>query len=168
MRWTKEELLRNPESIEFDTDIEIDDSAFDMTDLINGVEDLHVDGRGWLDDDNERFYVNIHITGVMFCPDAITNEEIEVPFETESEETYVFGQSDNEEERIVEDDVVDLLSAVIADILMEAPLQVSDVDEDEYPEGDGWKVYSEAEYQRLQSEKTDPRLAILKEFKEEE
>lgn len=167
MKWTKEELLHNAQNLEFEEDIEIDDEAFEGISLINAVEDVHVDGRGWFEDETDRFYANIHVTGVMICPDAITNEEIEVPFDTESEEIYVFGPAENEEERSV-DNEVDLLPAVIANIVMEAPIQVSDVAEDEYPEGDGWKVYSEAEYRKMQEEAIDPRLALLKAYKEEE
>ena len=40
--------------------------------------------------------------------------------------------------------------------------------EDEYPEGDGWKVYSEAEYQESRKDRLDPRLAKLKQFNENE
>ena len=107
------------------------------------------------------------MTGIMLCPDAITGEEIEVPFETDSDEVYVFEDTDEDGARIVKDEVIELLPAVIDDILLEVPLQVTEAAEGEYPEGDGWKIYSEAEYQELQKEKIDPRLEILKKFDSE-
>ena len=103
----------------------------------------------------------------MLCPDAITGEEIEVPFETDSQEVYVFEETEEDGARVVTNEVIELLPAVIDDILLEVPLQVTEVSEDEYPEGDGWKVYSEAEYQESRKDQLDPRLAVLKQFKDE-
>ena len=167
MKWTRSELLRQSQRITFDEDVEIDASAFEGNSRINSVKDVHVDGSGWLDDEADCFYAEIHVTGVMLCPDAITGEEIEVPFETDSDEVYVFEDTDEDGARIVKDEVIELLPAVIDDILLEVPLQVTEAAEGEYPEGDGWKIYSEAEYQELQKEKIDPRLEILKKFDSE-
>ena len=94
--------------------------------------------------------------------------DVEVPFDTESQEVYSFINSDEDGVRIVTDEVIDLLPAVIDDILLEVPLQVTVAAEDEYPEGDGWKVYSEAEYQESRKDRLDPRLAKLKQFNENE
>ena len=167
MKWTRSELLRQSQKVTFDEDIEISSSAFDGNSRINAVKDVHVDGSGFLDDGEDRFYADVHITGIMLCPDAITGEEIEVPFETDSDEIYVFEDTDEDGVRIVKDDVIELLDAVIADILLEVPLQVTEAAEGEYPEGDGWKIYSEAEYQESLKDQIDPRLAILKQFDSE-
>ena len=87
MKWTRSELLRQSQKVTFDEDVEIDASAFAGSSRINAVKDVRVDGSGWLDDEADRFYAEIHITGTMLCPDAITGEEIEVPFETDSDES---------------------------------------------------------------------------------
>ena len=167
MKWTKEQLLQENPNVTFDEDVAIDPSALNSNPRINGVKDVHVSGNGYLVDEDDRFYVKMNITATMLCPDAITNEEIEVPLETESSETYVFGLPQDDAERAVTDEVIDLLPAVIEDILLEVPLQVTEAAEDEYPEGDGWKVYSEAEYQESRKDQLDPRLAKLKQFKNE-
>ena len=164
MKWTRSELLRQSQKVTFDEDVEIDASVFAGSSRINAVKDVRVDGSGWLDDEADRFYAEIHITGTMLCPDAITGEEIEVPFETDSDEVYVFEDTDEDGARIVKDEVIELLPAVIDDILLEVPLQVTEAAEGEYPEGNGWKIYSEAEYQEMLKEKVDPRLQILKDF----
>lgn len=168
MKWTRAQLLQDEQNVAFDEDVEIDDAVFAENTLINAAKDVHVDGTGYLDDENDRFYVKMHVTGTMYCPDAITNEDVEVPFDTESSETYVFGDTvEDDSERVVTDEVIDLTDAVIDDILLEVPLQVTDTAEDEYPEGEGWKVYSEAEYQESRKDLDDPRLAKLKQFKNE-
>lgn len=167
MKWTRSELLKNSLHVNFDDDVEIDSSEFEDNPLINGVQDVHVSGNGFLDDENDCFYCKIYVEGVMLVPDSITGEEIEYPFSTESNETYSFEEKEDEDVRIVSDELIDLMDAVIDDILLEVPLEVSDVQEGEYPEGDGWKVYSEAEYQESRKDQLDPRLAKLKQFKSE-
>ena len=133
MKWTRSELLRQSQKVTFDEDVEIDASVFAGSSRINAVKDVRVDGSGWLDDEADRFYAEIHITGTMLCPDAITGEEIEVPFETDSDEVYVFEDTDEDGARIVKDEVIELLPAVIEDILLEVPLQVTEAAEGEYP-----------------------------------
>jgi uncharacterized protein len=167
VKWTREQLLQDTQNVTFDEDMEIDASAFDSDTGINGVRDIHIDGSGYLDDENNRFYCELHVSGTMLCPDAITNEEIEVPLDTKSSEVYVFGKAEEDGERAVDEEVIDLTQAVIDDILLEVPLQVTEAAEDEYPEGDGWKVYSEAAYQESRKDHIDPRLAKLKQFKDE-
>lgn len=167
MKWTRSELLKNSLHVNFDENVEIDSSEFEDNPLINDVQDVHVYGSGFLDDENDCFYCKIYVEGVMLVPDSITGEEIEYPFSTESNEVYSFEEKEDEDVRIVSDELIDLMDAVVDDILLEVPLEVSDVQEGEYPEGDGWKVYSEAEYQESRKDQLDPRLAKLKQFKSE-
>lgn len=168
MKWSRFEILKNTGHIDFDEDVVIDPAIFEGNVLINSVEDVHIWGSGYLDDENDRFYCKLNVSGLMLVPDSITNEEIEVPFETDSDEVFSFGDADEEDgTRIVTDEVIDLLPAVIDDILLEVPLEVTDAAEDNLPEGDGWKVFTEAEYEERRKDQIDPRLAKLKQFKSE-
>lgn len=167
MRWTRTELLKGSGHIDFEEDVQINDDVFAGMVLIHGVKDVQIWGSGYLDDENDRFYCQLNLAGTMIVPDSITDEEIEVSFETDSDEVYVFGDTDEDGARIVTDEVIDLLPAVIEDILLEVPLEVTDAADDELPEGDGWKVYTEAEYEKSRAEQIDPRLAKLMEFKDE-
>ncbi|MDD6230840.1 DUF177 domain-containing protein [Stecheria sp. CLA-KB-P133] len=167
MKWTREELERNDSPVSFDEDVEIDDSAFAENKLINAVRNVHIGGTGWLDDETGLFECDIHLTGEMLLPDAITGAQIAVPLETDSHEVYSFEETDEEDVRVVTDEVIDLLPAVIDAIMLEVPISVTEVEEDAYPSGDGWRVISEAEYQESRKNRIDPRLAKLKEFKSE-
>lgn len=167
MKWTRNELLRKADSVQFDEDISIDSSVFAGNSRITAVEDVHADGTCWLDEENDAVYVTMNVEGVMICPDAITDRPIEVPFETSCEETYVFEESDEDGVRYAANEVIELLPAVIDAILLEVPLQVTEAGEEDMPEGDGWKVYTEAAYQESRKDQIDPRLAILKQFKDE-
>ena len=167
MKWTRTELIDARNNIEFDEDVIISDDVVSNYSGIDAVENVHVSGRGYYSDENDAFYVDMHIEGVMICPDSITNEPIEYPFDTNAQETYSFTKNDDEDEVRYVSDEVDLLEAIIDNILLEVPMQVSVVDEEDYPEGEGWKVYSEKQYQEMKENEIDPRLAILKEYKEE-
>lgn len=169
MKWKRSELqkLSQPKVSFAEDNFEIDKEAFAQNSRINGVKDLHVEGEGFLDESDDRFYANLFITGTMLVPDAITGKEIPYPFETESEEVYAFEEVDDEDVRIVEGDEIDLLDAIVDNILLEVPLQYSIAKDDEYPSGEGWRVISEEAYQSGQEERIDPRLAKLKEYKEE-
>lgn len=167
MKWTRSELLKNSVHVNFDEDVTVDSKEFEGNDLINSVHDVHISGSGFLDDENDRFYCELHVEGVMVVPDSITSEDVEYPFSTESNEVFSFEESEDEDVRVVSGECIDLYEAIVEDILLEVPLEVSDVQEGEYPEGDGWKVYSEAEYQESRKDQLDPRLAKLKQFKSE-
>ena len=169
MKWNFTELLNRGKDIEFDEMIEIDDSVFDSSALITSVNDLHVSGKGIVDGEHDCVYVHMNIDCVMVCPDAITSDPIEVPVSADTDETYVmYADEEDDSARLVTDDLLDLMPAVIDVLLMEAPLQATVAEEGEYPEGDGWKVYTEKEYQESQKDTLDPRLAILKQFNNEQ
>lgn len=165
MIWTRSELIRNPH-VHVDEDITVDSEIFAKNTRINSVKTAHVSGDGYLEG-TDRFYIDLHIEGVMLCPDAITNEEIEVPFETDTQEFYSFEETDSNDEsvRIVTDEVIDLTPAVIDAIYLEIPLQATEAKPEDYPSGEGWRIISEEDYEKSRKERIDPRLAKLKEFK---
>ncbi len=166
MKWNRSDLLKAPScNVTFDEDVVIDPSAFADNSRINSVRDVHVSGTGFLDDEENRFYAEMHIEGMMLIPDAITGEEIEYPFETDCNEAYAFAETEDDV-RVVTDDVIELYPAIVEAIMLEVPLQVTNADSEDYPHGDGWRIISEEDYERERAAETDPRLAKLKEFKE--
>ncbi len=169
MKWSRSELIQSGNfNVTVDEDTVLPEDAFDGFSLIDGAKDVHVSGTGFLDTDEDRFYADLHITGSMLVMDAISGRQIAVPFETDASETYAFEPVEDEDEdiRVVTDDVIDLMPAVRDAILMEVPLQVTDVDPQDYPSGDGWRVITEEEYESSKKNAIDPRLAKLQEFKE--
>ena len=165
MIWTLSELIRNPH-VTIDEDVEIDSEVFKGNSRINSVKDVHIEGSGTLEG-TERFYAEFTVTGTMLCPDAITNREIELPLETDCQELYSFGDTMDDSAREAVNEEVDLLPAVIDAIMMEVPLQATESTEADYPKGDGWRVISEEEYERSRKEAIDPRLAKLREWKQD-
>lgn len=166
MNWTRSELIKHPH-VTFDEDVTVDPKAFEGNTRINSVKSVYVSGSGYLEG-TDRFYADMHISGIMLCPDAITNKEVEVPFETDAQEYYSFeeGEDNDDSVRIVTDEVIDLLPAVTDAILLEVPLQYTEATSEDYPSGEGWRVISEEEYEKSRKATIDPRLAKLKEWKE--
>ncbi|MBQ9328280.1 MAG: DUF177 domain-containing protein [Solobacterium sp.] len=167
MIWTRSELIKTPH-VHIDEDVTIDPEVFAGNTRINSVKDVHIEGSGYLEG-TDRFYADIKIRGIMLCPDAITNREIEVPLETDTQEYYSFEESDSNDDsiRVVTEDVIDLLPAVIDAIWLEVPLQATEAEAEDYPSGEGWRVISEEEYEKSRKDTIDPRLAKLREFKED-
>jgi uncharacterized protein len=100
----------------------------------------------------------------MIVPDSITSEDLEVEFDTESQETYSFAPiEDNQSDIIVvKKDTIDINPAVFQAILYEAPMSITRLPRDQYPKGDGWQLLSD---QDPVEEKIDPRWEKLKDFK---
>ena len=73
---------------------------------------------------------------------------------------------DDDAVRYADNEVIELLPAVIDAILLEVPLQATEATAEDYPSGDGWRVISEEEYEKSRKAEIDPRLAKLKEWKE--
>nr|WP_255557538.1 MULTISPECIES: DUF177 domain-containing protein [Terrabacteria group] len=135
---------------------------------ILALENVHLVAHGYLNEEETEVLVHLDLEGDMVLPDSITNKPLRLPFQTESDEVYSFVPSEEDGVRLVENGVVDLHKAILDVIQLEVPLQVTQAADDEYPEGDGWKVYSEAAYQQSQAKEMDSRLAKLKEFKEQD
>lgn len=166
LKWSWNELIKSENAtVSFDEDVVLPNDAFADFNLIRGTENVHVKGGGCLDIEADSFYVEMHITGLMLCMDAINGEELKFPFATDAGETYSFADT-LDDVRIVKEGIVDLSEAIRDAIILEAPLQVTDVDPADYPSGEGWRVMSENEYERNKAQRIDPRLAKLREFKQ--
>ena len=81
MKWTRTELIDARNNIDIDEDIDIAKESIGHYDGINDLQDVHVSGKGYYSDEDDSFYVDLNISGIMICPDSITNEPIEYPFE---------------------------------------------------------------------------------------
>ena len=150
--------------MKFSEKLTFDASAFEGFDRINGLKDVYVDGTGFFENVNQRFHVELRIEGIMIVPCAVSLEDIDVPFEIETEEEFSFDPCDDEEVHVIKKEILDLNPLISQLILSQVPLKV--VKEGiEYPKGDGWEVLKEEDYIKSKSRVTDPRLEKLKEFK---
>lgn len=170
LQWDRKTLESLHGPVQFDEQIELGDDVFSKYPLIVGTQDIRVVGSGFFDSESEMFVVDFRVTGDMICPDAVTNEDILIPLDTESHELYAWEQANDEDDsiRLVAGEVIDLLPAVIDAILLEVPISVTIVSDDDLPSGEGWRVLTEEAYEAEKKQNGDPRLAKLKEFKMDE
>lgn len=166
MKWTKAELLNLQDNqIEFDEIVQFDNQNFDKDDRLKGLKDVHVSGTGAFGHSRDTFEFDLAIDGIMICPCAITNELIEVPFETYSHEVFSFVDTDEIDVHVVKNEIIELIPVVFQLIHLEVPLKVVKEGLAEYPQGDGWRVMKEEDYEKSKASQIDPRLAKLKDFK---
>ena len=105
----------------------------------------------------------------MICPDAMTLQDVMVPFEIEDDSILYFDDIDAE--RIDEEenaycviDGLDTIDFLLSFILPEVPIKVVSEEKKEYPKGDGWKVMTEAEFEESRKAKRDSRWDILRDL----
>lgn len=166
MKWTKAELLNLRENqVDFDEVVQFDERCFAKEVVLKGLKDVHVSGTGAFGHELDNFEFDLTIEGVMICPCAITNELVEVPFETYSHEIFSFVDTDEIDVHVVKNEIIELIPVVFQLIHLEIPLKVVKEGLVDYPQGDGWRVMKEEDYERSKVKEVDPRLAKLKDFK---
>ncbi len=164
LKWSKLELMSAPDqTISFFDEIAFEPSAFSKMNQIRGLRNVAVSGELQYDEEADRAYAQLHVSGVMILACSITNEDVEYDFQTTSDEAFAFTKFDDDVHE-AKGDVIELLPVIFQLILMEVPLKI--VKEGAvYPKGNGWEVMREETWQREKSSEIDPRLAKLKEFK---
>ena len=100
----------------------------------------------------------------MIVLDSITMEDLEVAFDTKSQETYSFDpiKENDEDIIVVKKDTVDINPEIFQAIIYEAPMSITCLPRDQYPKGDGWQLLSD---QDKEEPKIDPRWEKLNDFK---
>ena len=116
-------------------------------------------------DTSDELRTNYHVVGKMICPDAITLEDVDVPFDLQEDLKVV--NDENEDGFFLNRDMV-IEEMALYLVLPEVPIKVVKNEKIEYSRGDGWSFVSEEDYESSRADKIDPRLQKLKEYKFEE
>lgn len=164
MKFTKKDFLNAKNGI-----IEIDEwIAVEENDLLNhtqvkSIPEVHVTGTLQFDH-RSLVFSDLDLDGVMIVLDSITMEDLEVAFDTKSQETYSFDpiKENDEDIIVVKKDTVDINPEIFQAIIYEAPMSITRLPRDQYPKGDGWQLLSD---QDKEEPKIDPRWEKLNDFK---
>ena len=113
----------------------------------------------------DELRVEYHIGGNMICPDAMTLDDVEVPFDIEDDLKVV--RNENEDGFYLNRDM-SMEEMAMYLIIPEVPIKVVKNEKIEYSRGDGWSFVSEEDYESSREDEIDPRLQKLKEYKFEE
>ena len=146
----------------------IEKISFDDYPYLRSLEDIEAEiiiDRDMID----RLIAHVRVFGKMICPDAMTLQDVMVPFEIEDDSILYFDDIDAE--RIDEEenaycviDGLDTIDFLLSFILPEVPIKVVSEEKKEYPKGDGWKVMTEAEFEESRKAKRDSCWDILRDL----
>ena len=115
-------------------------------------------------DVSDKLRINYELEGKMVCPDSFTLEDVYVDYNLESDEDVCFKE-DEDGFYIYGDMELDKLVQNI--VMPEAPIKVEKSNKTMYHYEGNWSIMSEEEYDKTKKNRLDPRLAKLKDYKEE-
>ena len=145
-------------------EFDIDSYIIDNNVFIRRIEKV----QGYISfyyDASDELRTEYHIGGNMICPDAITLEDVEVPFDLQDDLKVV--RKENEDGFYLNEDMtIEQMALYI--VLPEVPIKVVKNEKMGYSRGDGWSFVSEEDYESSREDEIDPRLQKLKEYKFEE
>ena len=164
VKFTKKDFLNAKNGIiEIDEWIAVEENDLLHHTQVKSIPEVHVTGTLQFDH-RSLVFSDLDLDGVMIVLDSITMEDLEVAFDTKSQETYSFDPiKDNDEDIIVvKKDTVDINPEIFQAIIYEAPMSITRLPRDQYPKGDGWQLLSD---QDKEEPKIDPRWEKLNDFK---
>ena len=167
MKYRRSDFLAAPDSsIPVSLDFSDPEGERFVNTPIIALPDCHIEGILHFDG-KSRVVSNLHLEGVMVVEDSITGEDLELEFDTDSEKEYSFDplETADEAEEIVRvfKDTLDLGDEIVEAIVYEAPMSITRLAREEYPQGEGWSLISDQDADDSKSEE-DPRWAKLKEL----
>ena len=165
MKWSRSELERlGDNQLVIDEQVSFSAESLEKIGRLRELKDVQIVGKGYFDQNVERFYVDMTVTGEMVVPCAITLEDIHLPLDFVASESFSFDKVEEDEPvNEVHGEILDLLPIIFQLILMEVPWKAVKENLKEYPKGDGWEIVREKDFERREKG-LDPRLAKLKEF----
>lgn len=164
MKFTKKDFLNAKNGIiEIDEWIAVEENDLLHHTQVKSIPEVHVTGTLQFDH-RSLVFSDLDLDGVMIVLDSITMEDLEVAFDTKSQETYSFDpiKENDEDIIVVKKDTVDINPEIFQAIIYEAPMSITRLPRDQYPKGDGWQLLSD---QDKEEPKINPRWEKLNDFK---
>ena len=160
VKFTKKDFLNAKNGIiEIDEWIAVEENDLLHHTQVKSIPEVHVTGTLQFDH-RSLVFSDLDLDGVMIVLDSITMEDLEVAFDTKSQETYSFDpiKENDEDIIVVKKDTVDINPEIFQAIIYEAPMSITRLPRDQYPKGDGWQLLSD---QDKEEPKIDPRWEKL-------
>ena len=164
VKFTKKDFLNAKNGIiEIDEWIAVEENDLLHHTQVKSIPEVHVTGTLQFDH-RSLVFSDLDLDGVMIVLDSITMEDLEVAFDTKSQETYSFDpiKENDEDIIVVKKDTVDINPEIFQAIIYGAPMSITRLPRDQYPKGDGWQLLSD---QDKEEPKIDPRWEKLNDFK---
>lgn len=164
VKFSKKDFLNAKNGIiEIDEWIAVEENDLLHHTQVKSIPEVHVTGTLQFDH-RSLVFSDLDLDGVMIVLDSITMEDLEVAFDTKSQETYSFDpiKENDEDIIVVKKDIVDINPEIFQAIIYEAPMSITRLPRDQYPKGNGWQLLSD---QDKEEPKIDPRWEKLNDFK---
>jgi len=124
------------DEIIIDNTISFDKNYLDNSDILE-LNNVKVLGKVIFDEEDE-LYIDITASGEMILEDSISLDEISYPFSVRIEEKV-----DENSKKI--SNTIDIMDILWQNIVLEVPLQLTEVNDLTKYQGEGWKLVSEEE-----------------------
>ena len=155
VKFTKKDFLNAKNGIiEIDEWIAVEENDLLHHTQVKSIPEVHVTGTLQFDH-RSLVFSDLDLDGVMIVLDSITMEDLEVAFDTKSQETYSFDpiKENDEDIIVVKKDTVDINPEIFQAIIYEAPMSITRLPRDQYPKGDGWQLLSD-------QDKEEPKVSF--------
>ncbi len=110
--------------------------SYITNDDVIALDDIEVEG--FITKEEDSLYVKMHVEGQMLLKDSISLEPINYPFSLEYDDIL-------EENCKKDENTLDIFQFLWENIVLEVPLQYTEVEDFSKYHGDGWKLISEDE-----------------------
>lgn len=144
-------------------DINIDSILFEDDILVKEIKNI----KGFIEffyDLNDTLCISYDIDCDIRVPGSMSPEDVTYHDYFSDEEEVALNEMD--EGFFIKEDSSDI-DIVKSIIIPNIPLKAPNNEESVHIEGDGWTITSEKEYAKISKEKEDPRLSVLKNYKED-
>ena len=144
-------------------DIHINDIFFENDILVKEISNV----EGYLEfyyDESDSLFMHYDLECSIVCPGS--NTPCDVCFNEHYIDDEKISFDENDDAFYIEDacDIAEIVKSIILPLI---PLKSESLNDSLHIEGDGWTITSEKEYAKIQKNKEDPRLSILKNYKED-
>ena len=178
MKWSWNELRQTgAKPLQFDETLEMQAKLKQRNADIIAVSPVRVKGVFSVDELGVLGYMQVEVKVTL--PSTRSLQPTEVLLNFDLTEHYVSHHDvdlsrfeDTDVVIVLEDDILDLVSVVEDNILLQIPMQVLTEEEQQadaiLPSGQDWNLVSEDQLNKQQENQVDPRLAKLKDFFKDE
>lgn len=143
--------------------INISNIDFNNNYFVKSINDIN----GFIEfyyDESDSLFMHYDLECSIVCPGS--NTPCDVCFNEHYIDDEKISFDENDDAFYIEDacDIAEIVKSIILPLI---PLKSESLNDSLHIEGDGWTITSEKEYAKIQKNKEDPRLSILKNYKED-
>ena len=144
-------------------DIDIKDIDFDDSLFIKHLNSA----KGYLEfyyDESDSLFMHYDLKYEVVLPGSSSPNDVIYNDHVVDDELICFKEDDDGFYIKDNSEDVNLVKSIIYPLI---PIKTENTNDNMLIEGDGWTITSEKEYAKMKKEKVDPRLEVLKKYKEE-